>query len=133
MLSTRLLVCRTVGQDSDRDVYIPRITLRPKERQYPFEWSRRQFPIKAAFSTTINKAQGKTLKTVGVWLPEPVFSHGQLYVAASRVGAPEKLKFAVNSVDDHHSTCTRNIVYREVLTSNTTAPAQSQVVSLKIS
>ena len=129
MLSTRLLVCRTVGQDVDRDVYIPRITLRPKERQYPFEWSRRQFPIKAAFSTTINKAQGQTLKTIGVWLPEPVFSHGQLYVAASRVGAPENLKFAVKPEDTQNSTYTRNVVYREVLTSNVELPDQSQVVS----
>lgn len=129
MLSTRLLVCRTVGQDVDRDVYIPRITLRPKERQYPFEWSRRQFPIKAAFNTTINKAQGQTLKTIGVWLPEPVFSHGQLYVAASRVGAPENLKFAVKSKDTQNSTYTRNVVYREVLTNNLEPPDQSQVVS----
>ena len=130
MLSTRLLVCRTVGQDVDRDVYIPRITLRPKERQYPFEWSRRQFPIRAAFSTTINKAQGQTLKTIGVWLPEPVFSHGQLYVAASRVGAPEKLKFALKPVDAQHSTCTRNVVYREVLTNNLEITDQSEVISL---
>ena len=129
MLSTRLLVCRTVGHVVDRDVYIPRITLRPKERQYPFEWSRRQFPIKAAFSTTINKAQGQTLKTIGVWLPEPVFSHSQLYVAASRVGAPENLKFAVKPEDTQNSTYTRNVVYREVLTSNVELPDQSQVVS----
>ena len=127
MLSPRLMVCRTVGNNNDRDVYIPRITLRPKERQYPFEWSRRQFPIKAAFATTINKAQGKTMKTIGVWLPEPVFSHGQLYVAGSRVGAPEKLKFAIRPEDRKHSTCTRNIVYQEVLTNAFEKTNQDQV------
>ena len=33
---------------------------------------------------SINKAQGQTLKHVGLWLPAPCFSHGQLYVALSR-------------------------------------------------
>ena len=84
----------------------------------------------SAFSTTINKAQGQTLKTIGVWLPEPVFSHGQLYVAASRVRAPEKLKFALKPVDAQHSTCTRNVVYREVLTNNLKITDQSEVISL---
>ena len=116
MLSPRLMVCRTVGQDMNRDVYIPRITLRPKEKQYPFEWSRRQFPIKAAFSVTINKAQGQTMKAVGVWLPQPVFSHGQFYVACSRLGAPTRLRLAVMPEDESRVYYTRNIVYVEVLT-----------------
>ena len=126
MLSPRLMVCRTVGQEVDRDVYIPRITLRPKEKQYPFEWSRRQFPIKAAFSTTINKSQGQTMKVVGVWLTEPVFSHGQLYVAGSRVGAPERLWFAVRPENDGNRNHTRNIVYLEVLTDPAVQPRERQ-------
>jgi len=31
-----------------------------------------------------NSAQGQTMKTVGIFLPEPVFTHGQLYVALYR-------------------------------------------------
>ena len=32
---------------------------------------------------TVNKAQGQTFERVGIYLPSPVFSHGQLYVAFS--------------------------------------------------
>ena len=39
-------------------------------------------------ASQINKAQGQTLRCVGVHLPKPCFAHGQLYVAASRVGRP---------------------------------------------
>jgi ATP-dependent DNA helicase PIF1 len=35
----------------------------------------------------VNKAQGKTISNVVVYLPEPVFSYDQLYVALSRATA----------------------------------------------
>jgi ATP-dependent exoDNAse (exonuclease V) alpha subunit len=76
-------------------VLIPRITFIPKPEEYPFEWQRRQFPVRPAFASTINKSQGQTMKQVGVWLRGPVFVHGQLYVACSRVSLPSNLKFAV--------------------------------------
>ena len=66
---------------------------------------------------TINKAQGQTLRRVGIYLPTPCFSHGQLYVAASRVGLPEHLRFAVGRDDETGTFRTRNIVFREALTS----------------
>jgi ATP-dependent DNA helicase PIF1 len=47
--------------------------------------SMRQFPFQLAFSMSIHKSQGQTLTSVGVWLPKPVFCHGQLYVAVGRV------------------------------------------------
>ena len=88
----RVMYCKIKDEVSGRFklVSIPRIRLRPKEKEYPFEWSRLQFPVTLAFATTINKSQGDTLKMVGIWLPQPVFGHGQLYVAPSRVGAPDR-------------------------------------------
>ena len=62
----KLLECKVVG--SERVVLIPRITLIPKVGEFPFEWQRRQFPVKPAFATTFNKSQGQTLKMAGVWL-----------------------------------------------------------------
>ena len=97
-------------------VAIPRIRLRPKEKEYPFEWSRLQFPVTLAFATTINKSQGDTLKMVGIWLPQPVFGHGQLYVAPSRVGAPDRCVFAFKPIlPAGPANVTRNIVFQEVL------------------
>jgi ATP-dependent DNA helicase PIF1 len=86
----------------------------------PFTLRRRQFPVRPAFAMTINKAQGKTLKMVGIFLPKPVFTHGQLYVAMSRIGCPEGVKLLVtNGWKDAHEDApagvyTRNVVYTEV-------------------
>jgi hypothetical protein len=55
------------------------------------------------------------MKMVGVWLPDPVFGHGQFYVACGRVGAPQRLRLAVKG-DPENPKYTRNVVFREVLT-----------------
>ena len=108
-IDNKLLQCRIV--ETGRIVLIPRITFIPKVGEYTFEWQRRQFPVKKSFATTINKSQGQTLKMAGVWLRTPVFSHGQLYVACSRVSHPSQLKFAI----PNNSEGATNVVYHEVL------------------
>ena len=111
-----LLECTIAGGEHNRrKVLIPRITLRPKDREYSFEWCRRQFPVRVAFAMTINKSQGQTLLNVGVWLSDPCFAHGQLYVCISRVGSSKNIKFAIRKKDELKWNSTRNVVYREVL------------------
>ena len=64
---------------------IPRIKLTTSTDDFPFAISRLQFPVRLCFAMTINKSQGQSFRRVGVDLRMPVFSHGQLYVAMSRV------------------------------------------------
>ena len=95
-------------------VLIPRITLTSAQTQWPFVMKRRQFPVKPCYAMTINKSQGQSLTHVGVYLPNPVFSHGQLYVAASRVTTPDGLKILmVGDEEGEFKGRTRNIVYKE--------------------
>ncbi|GFX51010.1 ATP-dependent DNA helicase [Trichonephila clavipes] len=75
----------------------------------PFEFKRLQFPVRLAFAMTINKAQGQSLQVCGLNLENPCFSHGQLYVACSRVGKPSDL------FDYAPDGKTRNIVYPTAL------------------
>ena len=91
------------------------MTLSPSDSNLPFILNRRQFPICVAFSMTINKSQGQTLSRVGLYLPQPVFSHGQLYVALSRITSYQNIKVLIdNSRVNSQKGRTRNVVYKEV-------------------
>ena len=62
---------------------------------------------------SINKAQGQTVKNVGLDLRNGVFTHGQLYVAISRVTSVWNIKAIWDSNLD--GPVTKNIVYPEVI------------------
>ena len=106
------------GQHSRERVFIPRIPLSPSEDiTLPFRFKRKQFPIRLSFVMTINKAQGQTIPNVGIYLPEPMFSHGQLYVALSR-GVSRNTSWVLSKPNedlDPTRKRTKNIVYRDVL------------------
>ena len=95
----------------------------PRETGLPCSLYRLQFPIRPAMALTIHKAQGQTLTRVGVYLPNPVFTHGQLYIAFSRVTRASGLTVAVrrgryeagNAEGVPEGTYTDNIVCRDIL------------------
>jgi len=63
---------------------------------------------------TINKSQGLSLKNVWIYLPSPVFLHGQLYIAVSRITSKDGLKILITDEDGDNVTTTLNVVYQEV-------------------
>ncbi|XP_022031168.1 ATP-dependent DNA helicase pif1-like [Helianthus annuus] len=96
--------------------YIPRLNLIPSDKKIPFAFQRRQFPIAVCFAMTINKSQGQSLSRVGLYLRQPVFTHGQLYVALSRVKTRDGVKLFILDKDGKPTDKTSNVVYKEVLT-----------------
>ena len=104
------------GTHSGRVVLIPRVNVTPPGETFPFLWERRQFPVRVTCATTINKSQGQTLGGVEVFLEEPIFTHGQQYVASSRVSHPGNLRFAIPSaLSGPAFESSRNVIYTEVL------------------
>jgi hypothetical protein len=109
------------GSHVGNKVFIPRICFTTDDT-IPFQYSRRQFPIKLAFALTINKSQGQTLSKIGLYLPRPIFNHGGLYVALSRATDPSQVKALIRQdisiqgdFEDLEGTYTRNIVYKEII------------------
>lgn len=91
---------------------IPRIKLTSTEGELPYIVSRRQFPVRLCFAMTVNKSQGQSFNSVGVDLRTPVFTHGQLYVALSRVTNIDGLSLLL---PQDSRGVTDNIIYPKVL------------------
>ncbi|KAM3342723.1 hypothetical protein P3S68_027689 [Capsicum galapagoense] len=106
------------GDFKNTHVFIPRIPLvSSTDEKLPVPLKRTQFSLRLCFAMTINKVQDQTLDFVRIYLREPVFSHGQLYVALSRAKSFHCVKLLIRpsttDSDDDHSTY--NIVYDEII------------------
>jgi len=122
VLHNNVIDCEVLtGTSIGLRVLIPRINLTFSGTILPFKFQRTQFPVITAFAMTINKSQGQTFDKVGIFLRQPVFTHGQLYVAASRVRTFQDLTFFIceHSQQGHlghdDRVFTKNIVFPELL------------------
>nr|XP_012563644.2 ATP-dependent DNA helicase pif1-like [Hydra vulgaris] len=107
------------GVSAGKRVFVPRIQLAPSDSNLSFVLKRRQFPVRLAYSMTINKSQGQTFDRVDVYLKKPCFTRGQLYVACSRTRAFNSLFL---KIDKHpiqsmigEKCYTNNVVFSNVL------------------
>ena len=104
----------TTSSNIGKRVFIPRMNLTSSELSMGFRLQRCQYPLVVSYAMTINKSQGQSLSNVGIYLPKDVFTHGQIYVAVSRVRSKSGLKFLIQNKENEASTSTLNIVYKEV-------------------
>lgn len=86
------------------------------------ELQRTQIPVRLAFAMTINKSQGQTFDVVGAYFRKPAFTHGQVYVAFSRVRSKQNLivqvlpdAFMGKLKPNCDDVFVPNIVYKEAL------------------
>jgi ATP-dependent DNA helicase PIF1 len=112
-LGRRCIEARILGGSFDGQLrLIPRIKLTSTGGELPYIVSRRQFPLRLCFAMTVNKSQGQSFNYVGVDLRIPAFTHGQLYVALSRVTDIANLSLLL---PPNEAVTTENIIYPEVL------------------
>ena len=66
-------------------------TITPEASGLPFTIIRKQYPIIPAYCLSVHKAQGQSLQRVGLIFESDPFTHGQLYVALSRVSGWDRV------------------------------------------
>ncbi|XP_076907059.1 uncharacterized protein LOC143563399 [Bidens hawaiensis] len=114
-LGKRIIEAKVVsGTNIGFRTLLSRISLTPSDKKLPFKLKKRQFPISVCFAMTINKSQGQSLSCVGLYLKDPVLTHGQLYVALSRVKTREGIKIVLLDKESKLISETKNVVYKKI-------------------
>ena len=111
--------------------YIPRLKLLSDSicSKLPFTFAWTQLPVQVAFAMTIDKSQGLTIPHIQIYLPNPVFAQGQLYLALPWCPTfqncinvflehlwPEEKDTSYNNTIQH---CTSSVAYKQIFDNNT--------------
>ena len=116
LLYENIIVAETISVNKKTKL-IPQIKLAPSDINLLFVLQRRQFPVRLAYSMTINKAQGQTFDKLAIGIH--LFSHGQLYIAFSRtkpfIDIYVNICETITQGRRNKKHITQNIVYPEVL------------------
>ena len=104
------------GSHAGMIAFIPKMVTSSNSNEAPYKLLRFQLPIRKSFAMTINKSQGQTFERVGIYLPQCVFSHGQLYVAFSRAREQKNVKVMIEKKYQLPSgNYTKNIVFPQLV------------------
>ena len=80
-----------------------------------FTMKRRQFPLRLAYSMTMNGSQGQEFTRVLIDTTKPAFLHGHLYVALSRIRRVSNIAFYTLEENVHWGNVQlENAVYKEI-------------------
>uniref|UniRef100_A0A914I102 ATP-dependent DNA helicase n=1 Tax=Globodera rostochiensis TaxID=31243 RepID=A0A914I102_GLORO len=115
------LFCRILTgprADVNQTIVLPRIKFEyGRGRNHRgLRFQRLQFPVRACFAMTVNKAQGQTLQRMALVLRgKQCFAHGQVYVAMSRVTRMDGIRVYAPSCQTGEETYIANVVYHELL------------------
>uniref|UniRef100_A0A0L8IG06 Uncharacterized protein n=1 Tax=Octopus bimaculoides TaxID=37653 RepID=A0A0L8IG06_OCTBM len=102
------------GPYAGSTLLFPKIPHVSQEMEFAFTFTCKSFPVKPAFALTCNKTQGQLFEQIGIYLPTHFFSHGQLYVALSRVrNKANVINFGCEKWKK--TLITENCVYKEIL------------------
>ncbi|KAI7858445.1 hypothetical protein BDC45DRAFT_595865 [Circinella umbellata] len=123
-LHDRIFTPRRIDQKYDGDeYYLPRTNICTTEADISFYFVPSPVPCMSCLRNDYYKAQGQTLSTVGIYLEESVFAHGQLYVVLSSATDSANIKIALNRFNQTYNTVPKtnnNVVYHEPLLSSVT-------------
>ncbi|GKA41174.1 putative diphthine methyl ester synthase [Tanacetum coccineum] len=97
------------GTNVGHTTIIPHLKLSPSDKRLPLKINQRQFPLVVCFAMAINKIQGQSLSNVEFFLPNPVFTHGQLCIAMSQVKSKKGLKVLIYDKESKPSNNTLNV------------------------
>ena len=115
------------GPHKGEDFIIYRIKTIPQDIKMPVEMERLQFPVRLSFGITANKSQGQSYDFVGIDLTHHFFTHGQAYVAKSRVGSSKLVKI-YQPPNCPTKGYMKNVVYPEILGSEKISSRRSAPV-----
>ena len=111
------LLC-TIMSNQPKDVLIPRIALNIPIESSSVPFVRKQFPVSCSFAMTINKSIGATFNNEGLCMCfHQCWTHGQLYLAMSRVRDGSKITYLVSQDPQTHKPnyFLNNVVFPEAL------------------